>query len=120
MTPLNAENTHESPVLTIFTLLSGDFVILLMTGMSLKRALVFNFLASLTSFIGLYIGVALGENEEANQWIFSVTAGMFLYVAVADMVNDVAGSKGNITLIHFQIHHNHVLSNYFIKRKMKK
>ncbi|XP_060589229.1 zinc transporter ZIP6-like isoform X2 [Ruditapes philippinarum] len=64
----------------------GDFAILVSTGMSIKRAMVLNFVSSLTAFAGLYLGLSLGEQVEASQWIFAVGAGMFLYVALTDLV----------------------------------
>jgi zinc transporter ZupT len=65
---------------------TGDFAILVSTGMSIKRAMVLNFVSSLTAFAGLYLGLSLGEQVEASQWIFAVGAGMFLYVALTDLV----------------------------------
>lgn len=82
--------TQQSTVsIILFLIYAGDFVILLISGLSLKRALCWNFIASLSAFVGLYIGIVIGENEVADQWIFAVTSGMFLYVALADMVSDV-------------------------------
>ena len=54
--------------------------------MSVKRALAFNFLSSLTAMIGLYIGLAVSSHEEVQRWIMGFTAGMFLYIALVDMV----------------------------------
>ncbi|GAB6027670.1 hypothetical protein CHUAL_001911 [Chamberlinius hualienensis] len=71
----------------------GDFVILLTTGLTLKKALIWNFIASLSAFAGLYIGIAVGENDVADQWIFAVTSGMFLYVAIADMLPEMRNIK---------------------------
>ena len=54
--------------------------------MSVKKALMFNLLSSLSAFVGLYIGIAIAVNDEIREWIFTAAAGMFLYVALADMV----------------------------------
>lgn len=62
---------------------------MLKSGLKLKTALCLNFMSALTSFAGLYLGIALATTEIARQWIFAVTAGMFLYVALADMVSIV-------------------------------
>ncbi|KAK3106015.1 hypothetical protein FSP39_010998 [Pinctada imbricata] len=64
----------------------GDFAILVSSGLSFGKAIAFNFLSSLTAFIGLYIGVAISTDPTVRQWIFAVTAGLFIYIALADMM----------------------------------
>ncbi|CAD6194640.1 unnamed protein product [Caenorhabditis auriculariae] len=64
----------------------GDLAVLLESGMSMCKALTFNLLSALTAFIGLYISIALGRNEEIELLLLAVTAGMFLYVAWIDMM----------------------------------
>ncbi|KAL4217912.1 hypothetical protein ACF0H5_022651 [Mactra antiquata] len=64
----------------------GDFAVLISTGLSIKKAMVLNFLSSLTAFAGLYVGILLGAQDDASKWIFSVGAGLFLYVALTDLV----------------------------------
>lgn len=74
----------------------GDYAILVSSGMSRARALIFNFLSSLTAFIGLYIGVSVSTDNTVRQWIFAVTAGLFLYIALADMLPHMTnGGKGS-------------------------
>ena len=65
----------------------GDFAILINAGMSYPVALLFNFLSACCCFIGLAVGITLGENFGANQWIYAIAGGMFLYIALCDMVN---------------------------------
>ncbi|XP_056096125.1 zinc transporter ZIP4 [Rhinichthys klamathensis goyatoka] len=64
----------------------GDFAILLHCGVSVKRALLLNIGSSLTSFIGLYIALSVSTETAAIEWISAVTAGLFLYVGLADML----------------------------------
>ncbi|KAL4229135.1 hypothetical protein ACF0H5_012173 [Mactra antiquata] len=64
----------------------GDFAILLSCGVSFCRALVLNFVSSLTAMVGLYIGLAISTDEVVRQWIVSITAGMFLYIALVNML----------------------------------
>ncbi|XP_076471505.1 metal cation symporter ZIP14-like [Babylonia areolata] len=74
----------------------GDFAILLNSGMSMRKALMYNFLSSLSCYAGLIIGIQLGENTAANTWIFAIAGGMFLYISLADMLpemNSAAESK---------------------------
>ena len=68
-------------------LLTGDFAILLSSGMKWYVALMYNFLSAVTAIIGTFIGVAIGSSEEdATNWILAITAGIFLYVALVDLV----------------------------------
>ncbi|CAM4639365.1 unnamed protein product [Leuciscus chuanchicus] len=64
----------------------GDFAILLHCGLSVKRALLLNVCSALTSFIGLYIALSISTQTLAQEWISAVTAGLFLYIALADML----------------------------------
>ena len=50
-------------------------------------ALLFNFLSSLTAIIGFFVGVAISSSsDEAGSWIFALTAGLFLYISLTDLV----------------------------------
>lgn len=64
----------------------GDFAVLLHCGMSVKKALLLNVGSALTSFIGLYIALSVSTDSGAKEWIAAVTAGLFLYVGLADML----------------------------------
>ena len=45
-------------------------------------------MSSLTAIIGFFIGVAAGTaSEEANSWILAAAAGLFLYIALVDLVS---------------------------------
>lgn len=72
----------------------GDYAILVSSGLSRGRALLFNFLSSLTAFIGLYIGISVSTDDTVRQWIFAITAGLFLYIALADMMPHLTKVKG--------------------------
>lgn len=64
----------------------GDFAILLHSGVSVRRALLLNVGSALTSFIGLYIALSVATDIATQQWIAAITAGLFLYVGLADML----------------------------------
>lgn len=68
--------------------LTGDFAVLLKAGMSVKQAIVYNLLSALMAYVGMLIGTAVGQyTHNVTSWIFAITAGMFLYVALVDMVS---------------------------------
>lgn len=68
------------------TSFSGDYAVLIQSGFSHYRALLWNFLSATTAIIGFFIGAALSSNEHIRQWIFAVTIGMFLYIALVDLL----------------------------------
>ncbi|RZF46129.1 hypothetical protein LSTR_LSTR012989 [Laodelphax striatellus] len=70
----------------------GDFAVLLKAGMSAKEAVFYNLLSSILCFVGMCLGVWLGNNEETTQWVFSAAAGMFLYIALVDMIPELTSS----------------------------
>uniref|UniRef100_UPI0037E83D9E zinc transporter ZIP4 n=1 Tax=Semicossyphus pulcher TaxID=241346 RepID=UPI0037E83D9E len=64
----------------------GDFAILLHSGVSVRKALLLNVGSAMTSFVGLYIALSVATDLATKQWIAAVTAGLFLYVGLADML----------------------------------
>uniref|UniRef100_T1HHD1 Uncharacterized protein n=1 Tax=Rhodnius prolixus TaxID=13249 RepID=T1HHD1_RHOPR len=70
----------------------GDFAVLLKAGMSARQAVFYNLLSSLLCFIGMALGVVLGHNGDVKMWLFSGAAGMFLYIALVDMIPELTSS----------------------------
>ena len=65
----------------------GDYAVLIQAGIHWFTALLFNFVSSLTAVVGMFIGVAVSQNTTAaNEWILAITAGLFLYIGLTDLV----------------------------------
>ncbi|XP_055880904.1 zinc transporter ZIP10-like isoform X2 [Biomphalaria glabrata] len=84
----------------------GDFAVLLRAGMSIKQAVLYNCLSSLLCLIGMLIGVAIGNISSASQWIFALVGGMFLYIALVDMLPEMSSvdpKKGENPFLHLSL-----------------
>uniref|UniRef100_A0A182M706 Zinc transporter foi n=1 Tax=Anopheles culicifacies TaxID=139723 RepID=A0A182M706_9DIPT len=72
----------------------GDFAVLLKAGMSAREAVYYNLLSSVLSLLGMVVGIVVGHQPEASGWVFAVAAGMFLYIALVDMIPELTSSHG--------------------------
>ncbi|XP_065213315.1 metal cation symporter ZIP8-like isoform X2 [Planococcus citri] len=66
----------------------GDFAIVYQSGISMKRVLFWNYSTSCACFVGVVIGIALG-NLQWSQYIFSFASGLFLYIALSNMIPEL-------------------------------
>merc|ERR1712192_40363 len=73
----------------------GDFAMLMKAGVTIKQAVFYNIISSVLSFIGMVIGLLLGTISDVTPWIFSATAGIFLYVALVDMVPELSSGHAH-------------------------
>ena len=65
----------------------GDFAVLLHSGYSRGKALVFNVLASLTTLIGALVAYwGLADTQYVLPYILAIAASSFIYIAVADLI----------------------------------
>jgi zinc and cadmium transporter len=68
----------------------GDFGILIQSGWSRSRALLFNFASALTFLIGGWVAYALAGRFEVT-WLLPFAAGNFVYIAAADLIPELTG-----------------------------
>jgi zinc transporter ZupT len=62
----------------------GDFAVLIKSGMTIKRAVLYNTLSSILCLLGATTGVFIGKIEIG--WVSALIAGMFLYISLVDMM----------------------------------
>ncbi|XP_054033306.1 zinc transporter ZIP5 [Dryobates pubescens] len=74
----------------------GDLAVLLQAGTAPRTLLLLNLLSALLSCLGAAVGVAVGQSwSHLTPWILTTTAGIFLYVALADMLPEaLRGAQG--------------------------
>ncbi|XP_019866825.1 zinc transporter foi isoform X2 [Aethina tumida] len=78
----------------------GDFAMLLKAGMTIKQAVFYNLLSSALCVLGNCFGVWLGNTASASSWVFAAAAGMFLYIALVDMIPELSSAhedESNVT-----------------------
>uniref|UniRef100_A0A4X2MFC8 Zinc transporter ZIP4 n=1 Tax=Vombatus ursinus TaxID=29139 RepID=A0A4X2MFC8_VOMUR len=92
----------------------GDFGALLHAGLSVSRALLLNLVSSLTAFAGLYVALGIGSNEQSEIWILAVAIGLFLYVALCDMLPSMMNEKDKRPWLLFFLHNLGLLSGWAI------
>ena len=68
---------------------------LLKAGMSVKQAIFYNILSSVLACVGMIIGLILGSSQSFSAWMFTATAGIFLYVALVDMIPELSSGHAH-------------------------
>jgi zinc and cadmium transporter len=86
--------THEIPQEL------GDMAILLHAGYSRKKALVLNLASGVSSVLGAIVAVlALDWVPQVNEYVLSVAAASFLYIAMADLIPDLHRGRIDATTL---------------------
>lgn len=87
---MHQSNYGQNPRIAPFlSFLLGDFAILLKSGLTFRQAVTYNVASAVVSYIGLVLGIIIGDIHSAHSWVLALTAGMFLYVSLVDMVSHV-------------------------------
>ncbi|XP_054159217.1 metal cation symporter ZIP14-like [Oppia nitens] len=73
----------------------GDFAVLLASGMTMRQALGYNFVSACTCYLGLMFGILLGDLADAAPYVFALASGMFLYIALVDMMGELSTALDN-------------------------
>ena len=68
---------------------------LLKAGMTIRQAIFYNVLSSILAFLGMVAGLALGTIGHFSSWMFAATAGIFLYVALVDMMPELSSGHSH-------------------------
>lgn len=67
----------------------GNFAILIHGGIEKKKALLYNFLAQLTSVLGGILGFYLAEIFNFKPYMLAFAAGGFIYIAASDLIPEI-------------------------------
>lgn len=92
----------------------GDFAALLHAGLTVRRALLLNLASALTAFAGLYVALAVGVSEEGEAWILAVAIGLFLYVALCDMLPAMVNVRDRRPWLLFLLHNVGLLGGWTV------
>ncbi len=73
----------------------ADFGVLLYSGMSRKKALLFNFLSAVTAILGAVVGLVLAQQLDGfTGFIIPFTAGIFIYIAASNLLPQLHHHSG--------------------------
>ncbi|XP_067385752.1 zinc transporter ZIP5 isoform X2 [Emydura macquarii macquarii] len=86
----------------------GDCAVLLQAGMPLRRLLLTNMASAALAYLGMALGTAASQSPwPITPWIFASTAGIFLYVALVDMLPEMlrqsSGKSGKGAVTYFAL-----------------
>lgn len=74
----------------------GEFAILLSSGMTRFEAASYNFLSASSCYVGMTVGLSLGDLTSSSSAIFAYAAGMFLYISSYNLLHDLEASFKDI------------------------
>jgi zinc and cadmium transporter len=71
----------------------GNFAVVVYGGFKRKKAIIYSFLAQLTSIIGGVLGYFFLSLQDYSSWLLSLTAGGFLYISLIDLIPEIVKEK---------------------------
>lgn len=83
----------------------GDFAILIRNGMTVKQAVTYNITSAFLAYLGLIAGILAGESAFGRHLILSITAGLFLYVSLVDMLPELMKVPKHSKVTTFIVQH---------------
>lgn len=79
----------------------GDFAMLLQEGLSFRKLLLLSLVSGVLGLGGAALGVGLSLGPvPLTPWVFGITAGVFLYVALVDMLPTLLRPPEPLPLLH--------------------
>ena len=83
----------------------GDFGVLVHGGLSVKKALMFNFLSAITAIIGTVLSLTVGPHVQGyTTALIPITAGGFIYIAGSDLLPELQHDvKISTSLLQFAL-----------------
>uniref|UniRef100_A0A1B6F1J0 Zinc transporter ZIP4 N-terminal domain-containing protein n=1 Tax=Cuerna arida TaxID=1464854 RepID=A0A1B6F1J0_9HEMI len=73
----------------------GDFAVLIQAGMTVRKAIFYNLVSSVLSFLGTAVGLIIGNFGDSTRWIYAITAGSFIYIALSNLVPEINRQKAS-------------------------
>ncbi|CAJ0948336.1 unnamed protein product, partial [Mesorhabditis belari] len=71
----------------------GTLAILMNSGLGFKKALIYNMIPIVLSYIGFAVGVLLDEVDEGyDDYIFAISSGMYLYIFLGTLIPEIRES----------------------------
>ena len=61
----------------------GDFAVLLASGMSLRQAIGYNFLSACSCYVGMAIGILIGDLSQSASYVLALAGGMFIFISLS-------------------------------------
>ena len=95
----------------------GDFGVLLYSGFSRKRALIYNFLSACVALIGVILAYLLySVNGSISTFLLPFAAGGFIYIAASDLIPEIhKDNKASRAVISYSLFIVALVFMYFMK-----